>query len=161
MYAWEQQEKESNEAHAAFLCYRDMPKAERSCVKVSQEFAKCTRLIQRWHKQWQWQIRAAAWDEEQLRVGDEATLAAIRETNKAIHEACATVRQKAVDALKNKNYEEMGVQELLLVFDTVNKHDRAALGVDAGGGRNGPGSKGGGAPPQFFKVYEGVDVSRI
>jgi transposase-like protein len=163
MHVWERQSGESEQAHAAFLLYRDMPKGERSVARVGQECGKNPSLLERWSAAWQWVQRAAAWDEEQLRVADAATLEAIRATNKAIHEACVMSRNKAVAALKNKNYEEMSIQELLLVFDTVNKHDWIALGV--ADGRHGPnGGKGKGQsaqPPQFFKIYEAVDVSKI
>ncbi len=159
MNPWEQMAAETAEAFEAFIAYRDLPISERRVSTVAAELEKSTQLLYRWCAQWKWKDRCKAWDDEKLKVADEATLQAIRETSKAIHETATQLRNKIVEALLGKDFTVLPAAELVEMYDIINKNDRAALGSDASGkGVAGAGLKGGAL---HFKVYQGVDPSQI
>jgi hypothetical protein len=62
MEAWERMEGESEEAHAAFQVYRDLPPGRRSVVEVARQCAKNRSLIGRWSSRHDWLQRVAAYD---------------------------------------------------------------------------------------------------
>lgn len=163
MYPWERQPKEGPEAYEAFICYRDLEPESRTLANTAAELGKSGTLISRWSAQWGWVQRVAAWEDNKLRVADEAQIEAIRDTNKTIHDGCVSVRNKVIQALNNIDYAQLSVDELVTVFDIINKHDRAALGMDAGNVRGsgmGSGKRGGGVAPNI-KLYQGIDLAKI
>lgn len=73
MNPWSRLPKESPEAFAAFICYRDLGIAERSTARVAQECRKTKGLMDRWSRTHGWVSRAAAWDSHLDRVAQQAT----------------------------------------------------------------------------------------
>lgn len=161
MYLWEKKDNESAKAYEAFLHYRDLPAGERSLAKVAQELGKSTTLMSRWSTEHGWVTRAAAWDEEKQTGVDDELLAAQKEHRKTVHETSVSLRNRAVAALEALDWEKLTFEQLMLALDTLNKHDRAALGMDgrANGGAGAPNGSTG--APSFSKVYVGVDLGKL
>jgi hypothetical protein len=65
--AWEQREKESPQAFAAFEAYRAMEPEDRSLAKVGKALGKSAPLMERWSATHGWLDRARAWDNELAR----------------------------------------------------------------------------------------------
>lgn len=74
---FEQQEKESDKAFAAFAMYLSMG-SERSLEAVRQKCGKSSRLIQRWSSRWRWTERVTAHTSHLATVEREATEALAR-----------------------------------------------------------------------------------
>lgn len=75
--SWEQRNRpgdsprESGEAYAAFIAYRDMPIGERSLEALSRILSKAVQLLKIWSSKHQWQERVADWDRVQRARLDE------------------------------------------------------------------------------------------
>jgi hypothetical protein len=65
--AWEQREKETPQAFAAFESYRGMDPEDRSLAKVGKALGKSAPLMERWSAAHDWVDRARAWDNELAR----------------------------------------------------------------------------------------------
>ena len=96
---WERMEGEPPRAFAAFVCYRDMPPAERSHNAVVRNRGKSRAEIGRWSSAWDWVARAAAYDADQDRkrlsvLEDERLTAARRQAQLGY-----AVQEVAVQAL--------------------------------------------------------------
>lgn len=80
---WEQRERESAPAFAAFETYRVMPAHERSLRRVVDAVGKDRRMIERWSVSYDWVLRCNAWDRHLADV-ENAELEAAR--RKAVRE---------------------------------------------------------------------------
>lgn len=95
---WERQQGESSKAFAAFAAYRGMG-AKRSCIKVAQEFSKNPTVILRWSRQWHWQQRILAWDNECARIAKEESAIEIREMKQRHIQISMYLQNRAVNAI--------------------------------------------------------------
>jgi hypothetical protein len=94
--AFEQQEKESDKAFAAFSLYLSMG-AERSLAKTAAKLSRSKVMMEKWSRRWEWQARVAAYASHMALVEREA--------------AEAMTREKGVDWAKR--YQELREEEWL------------------------------------------------
>jgi hypothetical protein len=96
---------ESTKAYAAYLCYREFG-ASRSLEKVHQKLLKSTRLLAGWSAKYDWVKRAAAYDQEQERLREEARQAEIKKVmSKGF--ANAHTRVKYLNKLAKRQWKDM------------------------------------------------------
>ncbi len=100
--AFEQQEKESNKAFAAFSLYLSQG-AERSLVKTAGKLGRSKRMMEKWSLRWDWPARVVAYNAHMALVEREA--------------AEALVRAKSVDWAKR--YQELREAEWQERWDLV------------------------------------------
>ena len=158
---WERFEGESEEAHAAFVIYRDLASGDRSLTKAAQECGKGVSLLSRWSSKWHWQKRVAAWDEEALRVKSEALLAAQVEVAEDDHSKATVLKNKIFQALDGKDLSETSVEVLVKAFAILVDIDRTSVGLSNSKGQGGASQGRGGVAPQYVKLYEGIDFSKV
>ena len=109
--AWERQPKESAQAYEAFAFYRDLG-AERSLVKVRQEYGKNLRLIERWSREWKWVERIRGWDNDIAAcVKKEAASMAQRHLKIALQ-----IQSKAEIALNDLKTKEMNARDIACIL---------------------------------------------
>lgn len=78
---WERQKGEPPKAAEAFRIYRDLG-PRRSLTKVRETLGVSSTMVERWSRKHRWVSRAEAWDDEQDRIGREATLAEVEAMHK-------------------------------------------------------------------------------
>lgn len=69
---YEQQEKETSVAYAAFRVYLELGDDVRSIPKVAERLAKSGSLVNRWCGRWHWVNRVKAWNLKQTREAEAA-----------------------------------------------------------------------------------------
>lgn len=96
---WEQQDKETPQAYAAFRIYARQPyatpspdrkKHSRSIASVAQELGKSVSLCERWSRRWRWVDRARAYDADKRQADRDA----LREAESA--QAAEVARRRLV-----------------------------------------------------------------
>ena len=122
---FEQQQKESDKAFAAFAMYLSMG-PERSLEAVRQKCGKSARLIQRWSSRWSWTERVTAHASHLATVEREASEALarvksaewltrqqqIREREWEMHEKCIEAARRGLKAFMER---ELKVCNLIVV----------------------------------------------
>lgn len=109
--AWEKQAGESSKAYEAFVAYRDLG-AGRTLVDVAQRAGKAYSLIRRWHKNWDWEIRASAWDN---RISERAAMKAAEEYSRMIETQLnigKMLQARATKALQRLDLEKVSERSL-------------------------------------------------
>lgn len=96
---WERQEDESVQAYEAFVIYRDLGLA-RTAAKVTRELQKSRTLIQRWKRQWYWDERVLAYDNELQKEKYDEDVKAVRAMKKRHIKIAVQLQAKAMEALK-------------------------------------------------------------
>lgn len=108
---WERQPKETEQAWAAFLTYRDM-EPPRTVTAVAANLSKSRQLITTWKSRWFWDERVHAYDNEvQKRALDHA----VKERRKMYerHTNIAMRLQKAaLDALEKLDAESLSFKDI-------------------------------------------------
>lgn len=156
---WEQQPRESEQAYAAFLIFRDLKKGERSNPKVAQECAKSLSLIKRWSGDWFWRPRVAAWDEHAQGEADAARIEAIRQMN-ARHAANGiAMENKAMERLLALDVADLTPEQLIRLMESGIAMERAAMGAD-GVGFN-LSLQNGGTGASICKLFVGIDLEKF
>jgi hypothetical protein len=105
---WNRQPGEGAKAYAAFCLFRDLG-LERSLRAVSQKCAKSIPLLKRWSAKYRWVDRAAAWDDHQAEVEQQAWDCKCAKTARQHAQICMAGLGQAIDALatfKPTNFSE-------------------------------------------------------
>ena len=76
--AFEQQDRESDKAFAAFSLYLSQG-PERSLAKTAAKLGRSKVMMEKWSRRWAWPARVAAYGEHMALVGREAAEAMVRE----------------------------------------------------------------------------------
>src|SRR4051794_27080326 len=117
---WDRRPKESEEAYAAFLAYRDAGR-RRSIAAVGQGVGKSGALLERWSSRWHWVERSLAWDNhlraERDRVEVRELLAHERRKRREIREGLEDA------AILRKKFRAMADWPLHRVRKEVSKDD--------------------------------------
>lgn len=143
---WEQWERETPKAFAAFCSYRDLG-SQRSHEKVREKSGKSPgyeRVIRRWSSRYDWVNRVTAWDnrlQEKVRVATEDALVAIekRLIEAAYDRILAEVEngagdwRAALEVLKRRRRDEWGDNVSVRADKRASELIAALLGEEAAG----------------------------
>jgi hypothetical protein len=135
---WERQQDEPPKAFEAFVAYRDLG-PQRSQVKVGKRLGVSSTLTERWAQRRSWTDRALAWDDEQDRVGREATLAEVRAMHRRHAEIAVLILNKVEARLIGNEAEGINAldpskltpRDLATLTDIAVKLERVARGEAA------------------------------
>ena len=141
-HIFEQQPKESAKAFAAFSIYLNMG-PERSLEAVAQKVAKCSRLIKRWSRRFDWGSRVAAHGAHLAAVEREATEAVargksaewlvrqqtLRETEWEMHEKCIAAAKRGLDAYMEREKVYANLADIARMLEIASKLGRLASGM--------------------------------
>ena len=108
---WERQPKETEQAWAAFLAYRDL-EPPRTVTAVAENLSKSRQLITTWKSRWFWDERVRAYDNE---VQKQALAHAVKERRKMYerHTNIAMRLQKAaLEALEKLDASELSFKDI-------------------------------------------------
>lgn len=132
---WERQPGESAKAYHAFCIYRDMPPRERSLRAVSARLKgqsgkakKVSTNVYLWSRDWSWQERAKAWDEERERQEREAELEAIKEMRRRHAKEAVALQTKALERLQMMDPDELSPESVLRFIVEAAKLERISRG---------------------------------
>ena len=139
---FEQREKESDKAFAAFSLYLSMG-AERSTREVGKRLRKSEGLIERWSSRWQWTERVAAHAEHLAKVEREATEAlargksaewltrqqTLRETEWEMHEKCIAAAKRGLAAYMEREKVYANLSDIARMLEIASKLGRLAAGM--------------------------------
>jgi len=133
---WERQNGEGPQAFRAFAAYRDSGAggARRSLTKTAQNLTKSDDLpysdgtLKQWSRQWNWQERAAAWDDEMDRQAREELAKGITEMRKKHVDIAREMLQKAQQALQQIASDEMTPKDVTTMVDVAAKLERLSRG---------------------------------
>ncbi len=109
--SWERQPGESAQAYEAFKIYCELGE-ERSTRAVGQKCIKSVSLILRWSSKWNWVDRARDYDNELRRQKLRAEKEAYRKMKQRHIGMAIQLQQKAFDALKKLNPEDLSPKEI-------------------------------------------------
>ncbi len=132
---WERQKGEPTKAAEAFRIYRDLgPK--RSLPQVAEKSQTSHANVARWSRRWNWVERSRAWDDEQDRVGREATLAEVEDMHKRHATLAVTMLNKVAARLIGQKESgitaldpsTMSARDLITMADVAVKLERTARG---------------------------------
>lgn len=108
---WEKQSGESNQAFEAFCIYRDLG-SKRSVSAVYTELSKSRQLISRWKQKFDWDKRAAAYDNA---IENEARKEAVRSLKDMLErhiDISIQLQKKALEALARIKSEELSPRDI-------------------------------------------------
>lgn len=125
---FEQQEEEGARAFEAFCIYRDAG-ASRSLEMVSRSLEKNPSLISRWASDYQWSVRARAYDMEQDRLRRQAFADAIKEMAERHAKIAVRFQAKLLKRLENLDPEEIQAKDMARWLETAVKIERLSRGV--------------------------------
>lgn len=97
---WERQDGESEKAFEAFVIYRDMG-LERTVSAVVKRLEKSRNLLDRWKDRWDWETRAAAYDNYLDREAQKAAIREYKKMNQRHIETAKLLQSKALESLQN------------------------------------------------------------
>lgn len=130
---WERQPRETPDAYAAFIVYRDLGPFGRSINAVARAIGKTRTVPKRWHEQYRWDERAGLWDDAQRRELD-GVRKDIQE--KAVRDHAGSSRSLIALAvgLLNKQRGDGGIngrelQQAAIALDKGIRHHRLAIGL--------------------------------
>lgn len=128
--SWERQPDETSRQYEAFCLYRDMG-PERSILKVAREWSSGghTSKLKEWSSKHHWVDRASAYDEhiDEIRRGRNEE--AIIEMSARHADYSIQLQEKAMEALKLINPDELKPNELIKWLDIAVKIERLSRGV--------------------------------
>lgn len=147
---WERQKRESSQAWAAFVGYRDM-KGNRSCRALAESLGKSASLLMRWSANHFWVHRCEAWDRYQDSLKRQHAIEEILKMSERHAQAAQAVQQvlalvPTAIVLKMRDDREAVINELqsrpivdLLslmmrgsrMFDVAVRIERQARGVES------------------------------
>jgi len=124
---WERQPRESHQAFEAFSTYLNMG-SERSYTKVGRQLGKSKDLIDRWGRDWNWQERIRAYDNDLARQAHDQAAREVVEMQKRQIKIAMMIQQKAAEALKEMPTKEMTLHEVARSVDIATKIERLNRG---------------------------------
>ena len=108
---WERQIGESGQAYEAFAVYREAGKS-RTVSAVVKQLGKSRSLLDRWKARWDWEARAAAYDNDIERQAKEQAVKG-RKTMLDRHTKIAMqVQTKALQALQRLDVDKMTPKDI-------------------------------------------------
>ena len=145
---FEQQDKESAKAFAAFAIYLSMG-PERSTAAVAGKLAKSEQLIRRWSARWRWMDRVSAHAAHLAIIEREAIEAMargkgaewasreqkLRETEWLMHEQAIAAAKRGLDAFMEREKVFANLADIARMLEIASKLGRLATGLSTEGER--------------------------
>ncbi len=139
---FEQQEKETEKAFAAFALYLSLG-SERSTASVATKLAKSEQLVRRWSARWRWTERVSAHAAHLAVVEREATEALargksaewltrqteVREREWRLHEKCIAAAEKALATFMEREKVYANLSDIARMLEIASKLGRLATGM--------------------------------
>ena len=139
---FEQQEKESAKAFAAFALYLSMG-PQRSTASVATKLAKSEQLIRRWSARWRWTERVGAYASHLAVIEREATEALmrgksaewlkrqeqIREREWTMHEKAIAAAERGLKAFMEREKVYANLSDIARMLEVASKLGRLAAGM--------------------------------
>lgn len=122
---WERQEGETSVAYGAFLAFRDMGE-KRSVSELVRRCGKSRSLLDRWRKQWQWDKRVLAYDNDLQKQAHAEAVKGLRDMNKRHIDAAMKLQQAALDALKGLDPYSMSAKDIKEMMKMAAELERLA-----------------------------------
>ena len=143
---FEQQERESDKAFAAFSLYLSLG-PERSTDAVARKLAKSAQLIRRWSAKYAWTDRVGAHGAYLATVEREAIAAVargkaaewgkreqqLRETEWEMHEKCIAAAKRGLDAYMEREKLYANLADIARMLEIASKLGRLATGLGTDG----------------------------
>jgi len=143
---FEQQERESDKAFAAFSLYLSLG-PERSTDAVARKLAKSAQLIRRWSAKYAWTDRVGAHGAYLATVEREAIAAVargkaaewgkreqqLRETEWEMHEKCIAAAKRGLDAYMEREKVYANLADIARMLEIASKLGRLATGLGTDG----------------------------
>lgn len=140
--AFDQLEKESNKAFAAFSLYLSMG-PERSLAAVGQKLGKSVALVERWSAKYGWSSRVMACAAHLAVIEREATEAltrgkaaewlvrqqSLREEEWELHERCIAAAKRALAAFMERDKVYANLADVARILEVASKLGRMASGL--------------------------------
>ncbi|MGI8631613.1 MAG: hypothetical protein ACR2NA_03580 [Solirubrobacterales bacterium] len=132
---WERQQGEPTKAAEGFRIYRDLG-PRRSSGKVAETLKVSTAITYGWSRRWYWVARSQAWDDEQDRIGREATLQEVADMHRRHAQIGVVMLDKVAARLlgsSESNVEQLdasklNARDLGYLADIAVKIERSARG---------------------------------
>lgn len=121
---WERQDRESTQAYEAFVTYRDLG-VGRTFAAVAEKLSKSYTLIRRWKDAWNWEERAASWDNE---LAEKAIKTAAADYAKMLELQIGIgkmMQSKGAKGLQGMDFDGMPVKYLPSVVNLINSGMKA------------------------------------
>jgi hypothetical protein len=164
---FEQQERESNKAFAAFKIYLELG-PERSLSAVAEKLGKSKTLIERWSGKYDWPARVQAYAAHLALVEREAIETAarskaavwekreqeLRETEWAMHERAIAAAKRGLDAYMEREKVYANLADIARMLEIASKLGRLATGLDKSNGETSD-------EPQTLRVEVTVALEKI
>ncbi len=139
---FEQQERESSKAFAAFAMYLSLG-SERSLAMVGKRLGKSEGLMERWASRWRWTERVSAHAAHLATVEREATEALtrgksaewlkrqeqIREREWEMHEQCIAAAERGLKAFMEREKVYANLADIARILEVASKLGRLAAGM--------------------------------
>ena len=129
---WEQQPHEPPRAFNAFTVYRDLgPKRtlrEAFRQETGKESAQPDGTWTRWYTDWQWSLRARAWDRELDALGREAAVAETRRMGERHAELAMAAQSQLGARLEQMDPAELTVRDIPIWLKVTVEVERMARG---------------------------------
>ena len=140
--AFEQQQKESDKAFAAFALYLSMG-SERSTAAVATKLTKSEQLVRRWSARWRWTERVGAHGAHFAAVEREASEALargksaewlkrqheLREREWTMHEKCIAAAERGLKAFMEREKVYANLADIARMLEVASKLGRLASGM--------------------------------
>ncbi len=126
---WERQIGESGQAYEAFAVYREAGKS-RTVSAVVKQLGKSRSLLDRWKARWDWEARAAAYDNDIERQAKEQAVKG-RKTMLDRHTKIAMqVQTKALQALQRLDVDKMTPKDIKEYIKMATELERISRTLD-------------------------------
>jgi len=99
-YEWEQDDRESDKAYAAFLRYRDLPRGDRSVAKAIEGTKVRRRTWENWMSKFRWIDRVKSYERFLERSATNSKVDAIRAMNDTHVRSARAMQRVGLEALK-------------------------------------------------------------
>ena len=128
--SWERLPEETSRQYEAFCIYRNMG-PERSILKVAQEWSigGHTSKLKEWSSKYHWVERASAYDEHIDEIKRARNEEAIIEMSARHADYSLQIQEKAIEALRFINHEDLKPNEFIKWLDIAIKIERLSRGV--------------------------------
>lgn len=135
---WERQPNETAAAFYAFTYYRDLKPHERSLANAvrglypgltGKAFDSKLRQFQKWSPNYDWRVRANAWDRHEDRRKQAAYLNKVDEMAERHAIVARSLIGKAAQALNILEVEDLTISDILKMFGEAVRLERLSMGV--------------------------------
>lgn len=123
---WERQDGESEKAFEAFVIYRDMG-LERTVSAVVKRLEKSRNLLDRWKDRWDWETRAAAYDNYLDREAQKAAIREYKKMNQRHIETAKLLQSKALESLKSMEQGSLSPKDILAFLTKAVELERVVV----------------------------------